>query len=313
MFGFFKKRNNTIQQLIEKRGYEQAVALLAGSIIERLPNRAAAYEFMLQELDGASMGNDNSKKAAANSGIPPSHYKGELNKDVPEIRSAQDNITNYSLQLADDQELMARLRVDIGVEVMKHFEFGRFSHSFGIFEPQTLGDDEELDRNFVVTPDGDFRVTDRDTGDVLQAVIKDGMFHGTVFINSTGMSSGLAPWSLHSNPFKDDMNFCGNGNSPAGAWAFSITPSVPFGKILELALAQRVINAPDIGYVKKGVAEAAYERGDFATALKEFRVRADQGEAVAQYFLGLMHHKARGVPYSFVQAAEWYRRTYLCG
>jgi len=236
MFGLFKKKTK-VQQLIDEHGYENAVTFAAGAIIERIPNRAAAYEFILQELDGASLGNEESKKAAANSGIPSSHYKGALKKDVPAIEDAQDHIANYSMQLVDDQRLMARFRVDIGAKVMEHFEFGRFSHSFGTYEPPTFDGDDDLGRNFIIMNNG-FKVTDRDTGDILQAVIRDGMFHGIVTISSVDVSAGLAPWPLNSNPFQDDYNFSGSGRSPKGPWEFSITPSVPFGEILELARAQ---------------------------------------------------------------------------
>ena len=41
---------------------------------------------------------------------------------------------------------------------------------------------------------------------------------------------------------------------------------------------------------------AAVERGDYATALREFWPLAEQGDAVAQYNLGLMHENAYGVP-----------------
>ncbi len=39
---------------------------------------------------------------------------------------------------------------------------------------------------------------------------------------------------------------------------------------------------------------AARERGDYATALREFRVLAEQGDADAQYNLGLMYTRGRG-------------------
>ena len=39
---------------------------------------------------------------------------------------------------------------------------------------------------------------------------------------------------------------------------------------------------------------AAYEAGDYATALKEFRPLAEQGDAEAQYWLGLMYDKLAG-------------------
>ncbi len=49
----------------------------------------------------------------------------------------------------------------------------------------------------------------------------------------------------------------------------------------------------------------AYEKGDYATALMEFRVLAEQGDAIAQYNLGLMYANGRGVPRDYVQAHLW--------
>ncbi len=52
-------------------------------------------------------------------------------------------------------------------------------------------------------------------------------------------------------------------------------------------------------------AVSARERGDYATALREFRVLAEQGDADAQYNLGFMY--SEGVPQDYVQAGKWYR------
>jgi uncharacterized protein len=57
----------------------------------------------------------------------------------------------------------------------------------------------------------------------------------------------------------------------------------------------------------KGV--AAYERGDYATALREFRPLAEQGDASAQYNLGLMYSNGRGVTQDYKAAVMWYRRA----
>ncbi len=54
-------------------------------------------------------------------------------------------------------------------------------------------------------------------------------------------------------------------------------------------------------------AVSAHERGDYATALREFRVLADQGHADAQTFLGTMYRNGEGVPQDYVQALKWYR------
>ena len=50
---------------------------------------------------------------------------------------------------------------------------------------------------------------------------------------------------------------------------------------------------------------AAYERGDYATALREFRPLAVQDHASAQFNLGLMYGEGRGVPQDYLQAHVW--------
>ena len=54
---------------------------------------------------------------------------------------------------------------------------------------------------------------------------------------------------------------------------------------------------------------AAYQRGDYATALKEFEPLAEQGYAGAQYNLGLMYDKGHGFAQDYKQASQWYRKA----
>jgi len=51
----------------------------------------------------------------------------------------------------------------------------------------------------------------------------------------------------------------------------------------------------------------AAERGDYATALREWRPLAEQGNADAQYNLGIMYHNGKGVPQDNAEAARLYR------
>ncbi len=53
----------------------------------------------------------------------------------------------------------------------------------------------------------------------------------------------------------------------------------------------------------------AYERGDYATALTEFRPLAQQGNAVAQFSLGVMYLEGRGVPQDDAEAVRWHRQA----
>ncbi len=50
----------------------------------------------------------------------------------------------------------------------------------------------------------------------------------------------------------------------------------------------------------------AWGRGDYDTALREFRLLAEQGHAQAQLNLGILYSQGRGVPKDSVQAYAWY-------
>lgn len=51
----------------------------------------------------------------------------------------------------------------------------------------------------------------------------------------------------------------------------------------------------------------AAERGDYATALGEWRTLAEQGDAIAQYNLGMMYRKGEGVLKDDKEAVKWFR------
>jgi clan AA aspartic protease (TIGR02281 family) len=50
-----------------------------------------------------------------------------------------------------------------------------------------------------------------------------------------------------------------------------------------------------------------YQRGDYAHALRLLRPLADQGNATAQFNLGLMYSRGKGIPQNYPEAAKWYR------
>jgi TPR repeat protein len=50
----------------------------------------------------------------------------------------------------------------------------------------------------------------------------------------------------------------------------------------------------------------AYDRKDYATALREWQPLAEQGNAHAQNYLGVLCDKGHGVPQDYVQAHKWY-------
>ena len=51
----------------------------------------------------------------------------------------------------------------------------------------------------------------------------------------------------------------------------------------------------------------AYNDGDYATALKDWKPLAEQGYAFAQYNLGILYEYGNGVPKDYAEAVKWYR------
>ena len=54
---------------------------------------------------------------------------------------------------------------------------------------------------------------------------------------------------------------------------------------------------------------AAYWRGDYRSAYREWRPLAEQGDAQAQYNLGMMYESGKGVAGDSAEAVKWYRRA----
>ena len=53
----------------------------------------------------------------------------------------------------------------------------------------------------------------------------------------------------------------------------------------------------------------AYQKEDYQTAVTEFRKAAEQGEALAQFYLGECYFNGRGVPQDFATGINWYTRA----
>jgi hypothetical protein len=53
----------------------------------------------------------------------------------------------------------------------------------------------------------------------------------------------------------------------------------------------------------------AYQRRDYATALRAWLPLAQQGHATAQFNLGVLYERGRGVPQDYARAVQWYRQA----
>ena len=82
-----------------------------------------------------------------------------------------------------------------------------------------------------------------------------------------------------------------------------------FAMLLVLACASGL--GPECVIAAQSIEEAefSYERGDYTQAARLFSPLAEQGVASAQYYLGLMHEKGRGVRQDHSTALGWFRKA----
>ncbi|MFQ5983970.1 MAG: tetratricopeptide repeat protein [Alphaproteobacteria bacterium] len=73
------------------------------------------------------------------------------------------------------------------------------------------------------------------------------------------------------------------------------------------ALASMALALP--AYADIAAGQQAYLAGNYGTALKELLPLAKQGDAEAQYLVGVMRDHGQGVARNYRKAAEWYRKA----
>lgn len=89
------------------------------------------WQVVLQDLDGATMGNASAHAFALSSGIEPALYRGALTRtgadseDVDSIRSVLDAL---AFEYVRDSDKVARCRLASTDYIMRHFGFGKYGH-----------------------------------------------------------------------------------------------------------------------------------------------------------------------------------------
>ena len=130
MFGIFKKKQKSdLERLIEKDGIEYAAKRFSEIILQKIPTTEIAYQFVLEEIEAASQGNDTAIRFARNSGISPQEYKGSMRNSRPEIDGPdgpQQFILALCMQLQPNVNLVVDLRTKIVDNVMKTLSFGKY-------------------------------------------------------------------------------------------------------------------------------------------------------------------------------------------
>src|SRR5208282_724350 len=112
-----------------------------------------------------------------------------------------------------------------------------------------------------------------------------------------------------------DPDHFGGAGSLSMVWAHSVKMRPTMRHYAKLSRATLTASLMLVAIAGAAVAgpledgEAAYQRGDFATALGLLRPLAGQGNADAQYDLGAMYRDGKGVPQDYAEAVKWWRKA----
>lgn len=143
MFGYFKKKKKSdLEIFIETHGIELVAEHFSEIILKKMPTDEIAYQFVLEEIEAASQGDDTAIKFARDSGISPNEYKGSMRNSRPEVDGPdgpQQFLLNICIALNPNMSLVVDLRTKIVDNVMRSLSFGKYegreSSSLGLTSP----------------------------------------------------------------------------------------------------------------------------------------------------------------------------------
>ena len=72
-------------------------------------------------------------------------------------------------------------------------------------------------------------------------------------------------------------------------------------------VAYRVFGEP--GYTEFKAGKAAYQAGDYKSAVEHYKLAAEQGNLKARTLVGIFYRKGMGVEQDYDEAVKWYRKV----
>lgn len=117
-----------VEGVISEVGFERAVRIYANLIRERIANDRVRWQFLLEELEGASHGNAYARDFVRSIGVPESEYRGAIGRSFPEVDGPggpQQLLRALCMQLISDQDLMVRFTIAIVTEIFHDHEMDR--------------------------------------------------------------------------------------------------------------------------------------------------------------------------------------------
>lgn len=115
---------------IKELGLDKTAELLSEYINQKIISEDIAIQFILEELEAASQGNQNARLFASTSGFDEDDYKGAMYNSFEEVdgeNGPQQEILNMCMMLYPNQELMTELRIKTVDHIMKIWELGKYA------------------------------------------------------------------------------------------------------------------------------------------------------------------------------------------
>ena len=152
-----------------------------------------------------------------------------------------------------------------------------------------------------------------DNGDKYVGEWKDDKQHGQGTLTYADGNKYVGEYKDHKRHGQGTFTFA-DGRKEIGSWENDLlngyaTRYNDVGTILQEGIFKddvfQYAQKKESGDFNRGL--TAYNKGDYATALKEWKILAEQGHPRAQYNLGQMYRRGDGVPQDYKEAVRWYK------
>lgn len=121
---------NEMIETIKNFGIDKTAELLAEYVNQKILSEDVAMQFILEELEAASQGNELARIFAENSGFDEDDYIGAMYNSFEEVdgeNGPQQEILNLCMMLYPDQDLMADLRIKTVDNIMEYWKLGKYA------------------------------------------------------------------------------------------------------------------------------------------------------------------------------------------
>lgn len=130
-----KAIKKAVTQLLKEKGEKELADKIAELLNQHIENKATAREFILQELDAMSYGNDTAQDFINQSGFSKDEYKGTMNNSSWEnndtISQLQQYFRMFTLKI-DNLNTMFNVNLMIVDYIMKYWKLGKYENTDNI-------------------------------------------------------------------------------------------------------------------------------------------------------------------------------------